>query len=86
VAFNLDQPRRPRGGDPGAAIPAHQDRADVQLAADRLRVEVRVLEPESRVARHHPDRGQLRESVDHGFGDALCEIFDRRIAGQIFKR
>ncbi len=53
---------------------AGDDRLDVQIAADLLRVDVLALVAEHDAARAHAQRRQLREAVDQAFGDAVRQV------------
>ena len=62
---------------------AHQDRADLQLLADLLRIVVLSLEAEDRASRHHFKIWHLRQSADQALGQAIAKVFIVGIGGRV---
>ena len=65
---------------------AHQDRADVELFADFLRIVFAIFETEDGAAGHHFYVWQLRERANQAFGEAVAEIFVVGVGGGVDER
>src|SRR5262249_18284015 len=65
---------------------AREDGSYLQLAPDRLRVNLFALIARHRTPRHDFQAGQLRERVDQTFGDAVREVVQVGVAVGIDER
>ena len=63
--------------------PASEDSANAEIVAHALHVGVPALVAENSIARHHGEIGQLRETIDQVFSDAVGQILGLRIGARV---
>ena len=63
--------------------PASEDSANAEIVAHALHVGVPALVAENSIARHHGEIGQLRETIDQVFSDAVGQILGLGIIADV---
>src|SRR5438132_6397190 len=83
---DVDQLRLNRQAIGELCYASGNDRLDLQLISDVLRVRIFPLEAEHRAARHHLELWKLRHAVDDAFRDAVAQVVALRIIGCVHER